>query len=151
MDKDNADELNILLADDDADDRMFFSDAVSSQPIKINLTTVKDGAKLMDRLSDPGAPLPDMLFLDLNMPFKNGFQCLAEIRSDHRLKDIFVVIYSTTSNPKEVDETFNLGANMFVHKPNTFTELKRILAKVFGLELKKYIKPEKKEFVLDIC
>jgi CheY-like chemotaxis protein len=149
MNKDNGDELNILLADDDPDDRMFFSDAVSAQPIKINLTTVKDGAKLIDHLSNPDVALPDMLFLDLNMPFKNGFQCLTEIRSDGRLKNIFVVIYSTTSNPKEVDETFNMGANLFVHKPNTFTELKHILAKVLELDLKQYAKPEKKEFVLE--
>jgi CheY-like chemotaxis protein len=149
MSKDDGNELNILMADDDADDRMFFSDAVSSLPLKINLTMVKDGAKLMDRLSDTDVVLPDILFLDLNMPFKNGFQCLTEIRGDRRLKEVFVIIYSTTSNPKEVDETFNQGANLFVHKPNTFSELKRILAKVFELDLKQYARPEKQKFVLD--
>ena len=148
MSKGNDAELNILLADDDPDDRMFFSDAISAVGQKANLTMVKDGSKLMDHLAAPGIALPDILFLDLNMPFKNGFQCLSEIRCDSRLKDIFVIIYSTTSNPKEVDETFAKGANLFIHKPNTFTELKRMLAKVFELDLTQYTPPEKAAFVL---
>jgi CheY-like chemotaxis protein len=149
MSRDGDAELNILLADDDPDDRMFFNDAASSLAVKTNLTMVKDGAKLMDHLAAPEVALPDILFLDLNMPFKNGFQCLTEIRSSPRLKDIFIIIYSTTSNPREVDETFIKGANLFIQKPNTFTELKRMLAKVFTLELKQYSPPEKTVFVLD--
>jgi CheY-like chemotaxis protein len=149
MNNDNGHTWNILLADDDADDRMFFSDAVSSLPLNINLTTAKDGEKLMTLLLNNGGTLPDMLFLDLNMPFKNGFQCLTEIRNHPELKDIFVAIYSTTNNPREIDEAFKLQANLFIRKPNTFTELKLILAKVFALNLKQYIHPEKTKFVLE--
>jgi CheY-like chemotaxis protein len=149
MNESNNNEVNILMADDDPDDRMFFADAIVSLPVRINLTTVKDGARLMQLLLQPETVLPDILFLDLNMPFRNGFECLVEIRNHSRLKNIFIAIYSTTSNPREVEETFSKGANLFVHKPNTFTELKTTLAKVFKLDLKEYSHPEKEKFVLD--
>ena len=146
---DNSEYLNVLLADDDPDDRLFFNDAVETLPVKINLAMVKDGEQLMKQLLNNTTQLPDMLFLDLNMPFKNGFQCLVEIRSTPLLKDMFIAIYSTTANPREVEETFTKGANLFIHKPNTFTELKLILAKVFNLDLKAYSHPIKAKFVLD--
>ena len=148
MNTENGRKLNILLADDDPDDRMFFSDAIAALPCTTNLIMVKDGAKLMHHLLAEETVLPDILFLDLNMPFINGFQCLAEIRNHLRLKDIFIAIYSTTVNQKEVEETFTKGANLFVHKPNTFTELKLILARVFTLNLKQFKYPEREEFVL---
>jgi len=145
---DNNHTRNILLADDDSDDRMFFDDAVTSLGLNIRLTAAKDGAKLMDLLLANTDELPEMLFLDLNMPFKNGFQCLTEIRNNFLLKDIFVVIYSTTANPREIEEAFNLRANLFIQKPNTFTALKLMLAKVFELNLNQYLHPEKAKFVL---
>ena len=148
MNTDNSDKRNVLLADDDSDDRMFFRDAVSSLPLNINLVTAKDGAKLMSYLLTPESIMPEILFLDLNMPFKNGFECLTEIRQHPDLKGIFIIIYSTTANPKEIDEAFKLQANLFIQKPNTFTELKLILAKVFALNLKQYINTEKNKFVL---
>jgi CheY-like chemotaxis protein len=149
MSNHNSYKLNVLLADDDSDDRMFFNEAVSSLHLDINLVTVKDGAKLMSYLLGHEAVLPDILFLDLNMPFKTGFQCLTEIRQHPGLQDIFVIIYSTTANPREIDEAFKMQANLFIQKPNTFTELKLILAKVFALNLKQYQHPEKAKFVLD--
>ena len=148
MNTHNSYKLNVLLADDDSDDRMFFSDAVSALNLNINLVAVNDGAKLMFYLLDPGTVLPDILFLDMNMPFKNGFQCLTEIRKRSDLQDVFVIIYSTTANPREIEEAFKLQANLFIQKPNTFTELKLILARVFTLNLKQFKYPEREEFVL---
>ena len=141
-------QLNILLADDDADDRMFFSDATTGFPQHIQVTTVNDGIQLMQLLSEPETILPAMLFLDLNMPVKNGFQCLSEIRNNDRLKNLFIIIYSTTANPAEIAEAYAGGANLFINKPNSFTGLKHIIEKVLSLDIKEYSSPVKERFIL---
>jgi CheY-like chemotaxis protein len=137
-----------LLADDDPDDRMLFEDAVAGIPVEVTVSTVKDGEELMLVLNT-SIILPDVLFLDLNMPRKNGFECLQEIRANRNMNDIFISIYSTTANEKEINETFKNGANMFINKPNTFTELKAMLNKVFTLDRKEYMpSPDRSKFVL---
>ncbi len=131
--------LYVLLADDDADDRMFFEDAVSDLQLPVDFRTVKDGAELIDYLYGFGIILPQILFLDLNMPFKNGFQCLDEIRSLKAFKDICIIIYSTTARPSDIQTSYTKGANLFIQKPNSFSELKMILHKIFTMD------------ILDIC
>lgn len=128
--------LSVLLADDDADDRMLFEDAVSEIHLNVDLQMVGDGEELMRYLLTSAVILPEIVFLDLNMPRKNGFQCLEEIRNNKMLRDIFVIIYSTTARQKEVDEVFIKGANLFIKKPNSYTELKSILAQVFEINLR---------------
>ena len=108
--------INILLADDDADERYFFEAAVKELPISTNLTTVVDGTTLMDYLYHHLASLPDILFLDINMPRKNGKECLIEIKSSLTLKHIPVVMYSTTKNDQEIDTFYHHGANNFITK-----------------------------------
>ena len=88
--------LNIQLADDDIDDRSFFEKALKEVSISNHLTTVNDGEHLMKYLADNLEQLPNILFLDLNMPRKNGFECLVEIRENEKLKDLSVVIFSTS-------------------------------------------------------
>ena len=73
--------------------------------------------------------LPHLLFLDLNMPLKNGLECLKEIKSDEKLKDIFISIYSTSGNEKDIEETFLNGANVYLTKPDDFNMLKKVLEK----------------------
>lgn len=136
--------FNILLADDDPDDRLLFEEAVNELPFDVALQMVKDGEELMQFLSST-LLLPKILFLDLNMPIKNGFKCLEEIRADSQLREILVVVYSTTSNKLHVDETFEKGANLFIKKPNSFTELKTVLSKLFSVELQKYFKQVSRE------
>ena len=131
-----ADELlYVLLADDDADDRMLFEDAVTELDIKVDFRTVKDGAELMNYLHGSGIILPQLLFLDLNMPFKNGFQCLEEIRSLKAFDDMCIIIYSTTARPSDIDLGYAKGANLFLQKPNSFTELKETLQKIFTSDI----------------
>ncbi|MBC8048251.1 MAG: response regulator, partial [Fimbriimonadaceae bacterium] len=84
----HKDTINVLLADDDKDDRYFFDKALKQIPIATHLKTVADGEKLMDYLLKNDVPLPDVLFLDLNMPRKNGSECLAEIKRNEKLKEI---------------------------------------------------------------
>lgn len=122
--------LNILLADDDIDDISFFDKALKELPVSTHLTTVNDGEQLMNYLSENLEHLPDILFLDLNMPRKNGFECLCEIRENEKLKNISVVIFST-SYPQDksyelgmISNLFKLGARVYIRKPGDLTQLK---------------------------
>lgn len=131
----NNEEFLILLADDDEGDRILFTEAFSEIKFKTVVRTVNDGIQLMDWLNNEGIPLPHFLFLDLNMPRKNGLECLMEIRSNERLKDIFVAIYSTSNNEKDMEDTFFYGANVYITKPNNFNTLKEILYKALAATL----------------
>lgn len=127
------DELFILLADDDEDDRLFFKDAIEELKVRTVVNTVNDGVQLMEYLNTPDVQLPNVVFLDLNMPRKDGMECLREIRSDARLKDLSIAIYSTSSSEEDIEETFVRGANIYIKKPNDFAALKKILAEVISL------------------
>jgi len=127
------DELFILLADDDEDDRLFFKDAIEELKVRTVVTTVNDGVQLMEYLNAPDVQLPHVVFLDLNMPRKDGMECLREIRADARLKELSIAIYSTSSSEEDIEETFVRGANIYIKKPNDFTALKKILSEVISL------------------
>ncbi|WP_297332565.1 response regulator [Flavobacterium sp.] len=122
--------LHILLADDDEDDRLFFKEAFDEVKVKHDITPFVNGVKLMDYLNNHDNPLPDMIFLDLNMPLKSGMECLREIRKDQRLKNLSVAIYSTSSSDQDIEETFVAGANVYIKKPNDFGDLKKVLSHV---------------------
>ena len=122
--------LHIMLADDDEDDRLFFREAFEEVKINYEFSTFNDGEQLMDYLNVPENPLPDIIFLDLNMPRKSGIECLREIRNDDRLKKISVAIYSTSSSEQDIEDTFVSGANVYIKKPNDFNMLKKILSDV---------------------
>lgn len=125
--------VTILLADDDSDDRELFKEAMEDRMPNLNLEFAIDGKNLMDKLHHTNH-LPDVLFLDLNMPYKSGFECLAEIRKTERLKDIPVIIYSTSSSQKDIDETFQKGANLYVKKPSYYKELQDMVSCVLKLD-----------------
>jgi CheY-like chemotaxis protein len=125
----NNEPFKILLADDDENDRLLFSDALKELKINTNLKMVNDGIELMYYLSRHQQDMPQLLFLDLNMPKKNGFECLKEIRSTYGNK-LNVVIFSTSIYDKHIEETFLNGANVYMNKPNNFEELKVVLNKV---------------------
>ncbi|MGQ2984085.1 response regulator [Flavobacterium sp.] len=122
--------LHIMLADDDEDDRLFFREAFEEVKINYQYTAFNDGEQLMDYLNKEDNPLPDIIFLDLNMPRKSGLECLKEIRDDERLKKISVAIYSTSSSEQDIEDTFVTGANVYIKKPNDFNMLKKILSDV---------------------
>lgn len=122
--------IHILLADDDEDDRLFFKEAFEEIKIKTHVRFVNDGVELMNDLNQNGQQLPHILFLDLNMPRKNGIECLLEIKRMNQLQNIAIAIYSTSSSEKDIEETFVQGANVYIKKPSDFTTLKRILEEV---------------------
>lgn len=123
----NREPLHILLADDDEADRLLFTDAFSELESKTIVHTVKNGTELMEWLSKEDVQLPDLLFLDINMPRKDGLECLKEIRSNEKLKKIIIAIYSTSDSEKDMDETFLNGANVYITKPSNFSVLKATL------------------------
>lgn len=120
----------VMLADDDEDDRTFFVDAFSELRINTKVRTCNDGVELMDYLNDENSILPELLFLDINMPKKNGIECLEEIKSNPKFKNISVAIYSTSSSDEHVEDTFVKGANVYIRKPNDFNQLKKVLSEV---------------------
>ncbi|NNT72985.1 response regulator [Flavobacterium sp. IMCC34852] len=122
--------IHIILADDDEDDRLFFTDAFEELKINTKVNTFNDGVELMNYLNQPDAVLPNVLFLDLNMPRKNGFECLDEIKKDNRFDDIAIAIFSTSSSEEHVEETFIRGANIYIKKPSDFSTLKKVLSDV---------------------
>lgn len=124
--------LHIILADDDESDRTNFIEALEESRIRTVVHTVQDGVELMDHLAREDTPLPHLLFLDLNMPRKNGLTCLREIRGNERLKAVAVAIYSTSSYDKDIEETFHNGANVYIRKPTDFSILKQVLDKVLS-------------------
>jgi len=125
--------MNIVLADDDADDRFLFDDAISEIDVKTKLSLFNDGKALMDYLLLPDTILPEIVFLDLNMPIKNGMQCLQEIRANEKLNELCVAIYSTSSSEEDIENTFVNGANVYINKPNSFSALKKVIAKVLKI------------------
>ena len=122
--------LKILIADDDETDRLLFLDALKDLKSKTIVHTVNDGIELMDYLAKKSNVLPQLLFLDLNMPRKNGFECLKEIRGNDKLNDIAIAIFSTSLSEKDIEETFVKGANIYIKKPSDFNTLKKILSEV---------------------
>ena len=145
---------NIFLADDDADDRAFFADALKEVNIQTELTTTSDGIELMTTLDESVTvpPPPHVIFLDLNMPRKNGYECLKEIRQTSKLKDIPVVIFSTSDNAHAIETTYKLGANCYVLKPNSHELLIRCIETVLGLDLWKHNRQlPKQEFVIAVA
>ncbi len=126
--------VSILLADDDEDDRLLAIDALREAKLANEIATVADGEELMDylyhrgRYSDPAtSPRPGLILLDLNMPKKDGREALDEIRADHELRRIPVVVLTTSEAEEDILRTYELGVNSFITKPVSFEGLVRIM------------------------
>jgi CheY-like chemotaxis protein len=128
----------ILIAEDDADDRFLLQAAFQENGFTDELHFVDNGVELMDYLSsirkegDTAALLPKFILLDLNMPKKDGREVLREIKQHPELKKIPVVIFSTTNNEQEMRRCYELGANSYITKPNSFDHLLKIVANLRG-------------------
>ncbi len=141
---------NVLLADDDYEDREFFTEALKEVNPEAVVTTSSNGVELMNILNARQESLPDIIFLDLNMPLKDGYQCLEEIKSKEELKDNIVVIFTTSSIKEDIEMTYSKGANLFVTKPNDYKGLVETIRKIFTLTwLRGDQQPDKAEFALN--
>jgi len=118
--------MRIFLADDDEDDRTFFEEALNEIPLNTKVSSFSDGVELMAKLLSE-KPLPDMIFLDLNMPLMDGFECLHDIRNESNFQNIPVIIYSTSFYAAEVARLQEMGATRYLKKPSSYNQLKTLL------------------------
>ena len=140
--------LTILLADDDADDCLLFKDALGELPLLTQLSTVANGEQLMEVLNQTEL-LPDLLFLDLNMPRKNGFDCLLEIKQSERLRRLPVIILSTSVEENMVNQLYANDAEYYICKPNEFSQLVSVIRIALTLTSQiDHARPSRKEFLL---
>ncbi|CAH8282132.1 CheY-like chemotaxis protein [Mariniflexile fucanivorans] len=121
--------LLIYLADDDNEDRMLFKEALDELNMNVAVEDFDNGVTLMEHLLMAGKPLPDAIYLDLNMPLMNGEECLNDIRNEPQLSKIPIIIYSTYIDEAMADTLQNKGANWYLMKPSTFGNLKNLLRK----------------------
>lgn len=143
--------LNILLVDDDADDREFFADALKSLDMNTELHEVDNGKTCLEFLHSRKDNMPNLIFLDLNMPIMNGFQCLEKIKSIERYNELIIAIYSTSSSDIDIEETFSKGANIYIKKPSSFKDLKNSLKQVIETNWSNHMSDFKKEkFLLKV-
>lgn len=129
-----AEPINILLADDDPDDRLMTKEALDESRVANSLFTVENGEELLDYLYQRGkfedikkSPKPGLILLDLNMPKKDGREALKEIKQDDRFKHIPVIVLTTSRAEEDIYKTYNLGVNSFITKPVTFDGLVTVM------------------------
>jgi CheY-like chemotaxis protein len=118
----------ILLADDDLDDVNLFSEALTAVDPSIVCEFAEHGEDALNILTTPSNEKPDIIILDLNMPVLNGWQCLQILKKQEFLRDIPVLIYSTSSNHEDKEKAFALDAFCFITKPDRFKVLKSMLS-----------------------
>ena len=125
--------INILLADDDETDCLLFKEALEELPVSAHLTIVHNGEQVIEELTKKGNKLPDVLFLDLNMPRKNGFAALGEIKRSRKLEDLPVIIFSTSSELVTIKNVYRDAAHYYICKPVDFAQLKRAIYEALTL------------------
>ena len=138
----------IILVDDDSDDRDLFTEAVSLIHPVAEIVCKRDGEELMEYLA-ASSIMPDIIFLELNMPRKNGKECLKELRAHQTFQTTPIIIFTTSLNPVDVQETFDHGASFFMRKPNSFEELKQILHSLLNIQLNATSDRSRDKFVLN--
>lgn len=127
----------IMMADDDSDDRWLVQEALFEAGVPHELRFAENGLALLDYLKGNGAgidgqatPQPELILLDLNMPLKDGREVLREIRSDHSLRRIPVVVFTTSKADTDIRQMYELGANSFVTKPAGFADLVQLMKRL---------------------
>ncbi len=136
----------LIIADDDYDDQILLKEALDDFEYPPLTQMVSDGCQLISALLSQ--PLPDIVLLDLNMPNKNGIECLLEIRSKAKFDSLPVIVLSTSKDPHDIEACFNSGATLFFSKPYTFKELKMLLHSILSTDWQLFFerKPDKQEF-----
>lgn len=122
-----------LIVDDDIDDCEFFCEALNEIAPNIECYVANNGEEALKKLRAESKSIPDVIFLDLNMPCMDGKTCLKELKKDNLLKEIPVVIYTTSSNKDDIDETKTLGAFHYITKPSDFQNLRKQLLVVINM------------------
>jgi CheY-like chemotaxis protein len=120
---------HVLLVDDDEDDRLFFVEAIQEIAPSLSYSLAVNGKKALQKL-ETLTELPDLIFMDINMPELNGFECLKELKKSPRYQYIPVIMLSTSVSQKDINYSMELGASMFFTKPSSYTKLCELLKKI---------------------
>lgn len=123
---------NIFLVEDDEDDQLFFKEAIQEMGDSFCCTIASNGRKALEMLNSE-ATLPDIIFLDINMPELNGFECLRELKKSARFNKIPVVILSTSISMDDILAPENAGISMFFNKPSSFKTLSVLLKNILNV------------------
>lgn len=127
------DSMRLMLIDDDEDDRLIFKEAIKEIDPSIICTTAEDGESGFETLTRL-APFPDYIFLDINMPKINGFECLKRIRENKRWSNIPVIIHSTSRSASDIRKAEEFGANYYLVKEGHYEGMCKMLRKILGME-----------------
>lgn len=138
--------LHILFADDDSDETYLFNEALEHSQLDVVLSYANDGNSLLSFLKNK--PLPDVVIIDINMPHKDGLEALAEIRSYPEFKSLPLIIYSTTTNEKIIEASYEKGASLFVAKPNNFNGMMQVVKKLAAIDWKNNESIAREQFVI---
>jgi DNA-binding response OmpR family regulator len=139
-------EKDILLAEDDNDDVLIFELAMKEMDFPNAMRRAENGDVLFVLLKDK---IPYILFLDINMPCKDGMACIVEIRKNRDYDNLPVIMYSSNLSNKIIEESFRSGANLYMTKTNTFNDLVTKLRKVFAIDWTDYLHyPPQAQFLL---
>lgn len=131
--------LKIVLVDDDSDENYLFNEALEAAGLHQNLLLTLGGNQLMSMLKD-GAK-PNLIFLDLNMPYKDGLETLKEIKTNPDFADIKIVIYSTSKVKANVSACYDAGADLYVIKPDDFDRMVQAISSVCKIDWANYKRP----------
>jgi CheY-like chemotaxis protein len=147
MNLSDADTTHVLLAEDDNEDYYIFSVAIQQVPLTVLLTRAENGELLMKLLDEK---VPDILFLDMLMPCKDGQQCLREIRANKKYDALPIIVYSSLDDLRTIEFCYREGSNLYAIKPSSFDELKTILERILTIDWKKVMYfPTFSDFVLN--
>ena len=124
----------VILADDDRDHAFLFERILKKVDPSKKLVVAKDGGELLELLT---TTVPELLFLDLNMPCKNGFECLTEIRNNLKLAELPIIVYSSSSRMTDIQKAYVHKADLYMVKPFNTEHLTNALESVLSMDLKK--------------
>lgn len=136
MDGDQVHAHDVVIADDDIDDFKFLSSAIAELELTVVITRAENGEVLIKVLNER---IPDILFLDILMPIKDGKECLKEIRSNKRFDSLPIIMYTSLRDLETIEFCYREGSNLYICKPNTYRELLQVLKRLFSIDWKKMI------------
>lgn len=127
--------LLLMLVDDDADDQLIFVEALQSVGMTFKVLSAKDGISALRLVEEPGFEVPDAIFFDLNMPLMNGKELLGAFRAMDKFDPVPIIVFSTSSNPQDIEQCTKLGANAYLTKHGSFDQLSKDLLDVLAEHL----------------
>lgn len=137
---------NVLIAEDDDDDYLIFSLAVEELSVRVILSRAENGDILMKMLNENH---PDILFLDILMPCRDGRQCIREIRADSKFDSLPIIVYSSLKDMETIEFCYRAGSNLYAVKPSSLNDVKQALERIFAVDWKKMLYyPPLSQFVI---